>query len=600
MAGFRISHLSTTVALAALAVAGCNRTPNANQALLDYQSAAAPLPTLPATLPMTDIAAPPPAPAPAAAALPDTRPIRTVRVHDPRRGAEYAYADAASRFSDALGEAPPDYGFDYAGVQPWAWEGYDDSLVFAEPVSGGYRTYYYQPGEEQPYFVRDPYYSYGYDNGQLAVVYDAGGDIVPWEDYGPQVVYASRYLVRGRDLWRASRGDRISINVQNWTNYRINYFNQQQRWDAARSRQPLWVNYAQQDAAAQRHWQAEQARRRIDQQRFDAWQAQGFRAAPPPRAIPAQWQQASWARDPHRFTPVAATVAGGAAVAAGALIAHNAQLHRQQQQQLMQAQQANTVRLQREQALQQQQQRAFAAREQAQARSFQAGQQREMQQQAALARQQQAQAARQQQNERILAQRQQAQANAQRAQQARTERVAIQREQQAARIQQQQQRVAAQREQQAARAQQQQQRLVAQREQQAARAQRDQQVRSERVTMQREQQAARMQQQQERAAAQREQQAARAEREQQMRAERATAQREQQQARIERANVQREQQAARAEQQQARAQEMAQRRQQAEAARAQQTQARAVQHAESRPAPRPEPQRTGQIGRAHV
>ena len=438
MAGFRFSSLGASVALAALALAGCNRTPSANQLLLDNQSAAAPLPTLPATLPMTDVAAPPPVAAPAATALPETRPIRTVRVRDPRRGAEYAYADAAYQFSDALGEAPPDYGFDYAGVQPWAWEGYDDSLVFAEPVPGGYRTYYYEPGEEEPYFVRDPYYSYGYDNGQLAVVYDVSGDIVPWEDYGPQVVYASRYLMRGQDLWRASRGDRVSINVQNWTNYRTNYFNQQQRWDATRVRQPMWMNYAQQDVAAQRHWQAEQARRSIDQQRFNSWQAQGFRAAPPPRAIPAQWQQASWARDPHRFTPVAATVAGGAAIAAGAMLAHNAQVRHQQQQQLLQAQQVNATRLQHEQMAQQQQQRAFTAREQAQARNFQAGQQRELQQQAALARQQQAQAARVQQNERVAAQRQQAQA-------------------------------------------------TAQREQQAMRAQRDQQVRSERATMQREQ-----------------------------------------------------------------------------------------------------------------
>ena len=522
MAGFRFSSLGASVALAALALAGCNRTPSANQLLLDNQSAAAPLPTLPATLPMTDVAAPPPVAAPAATALPETRPIRTVRVRDPRRGAEYAYADAAYQFSDALGEAPPDYGFDYAGVQPWAWEGYDDSLVFAEPVPGGYRTYYYEPGEEEPYFVRDPYYSYGYDNGQLAVVYDVSGDIVPWEDYGPQVVYASRYLMRGQDLWRASRGDRVSINVQNWTNYRTNYFNQQQRWDATRVRQPMWMNYAQQDVAAQR--------RSIDQQRFNSWQAQGFRAAPPPRAIPAQWQQASWARDPHRFTPVAATVAGGAAIAAGAMLAHNAQVRHQQQQQLLQAQQVNATRLQHEQMAQQQQQRAFTAREQAQARNFQAGQQRELQQQAALARQQQAQAARVQQNERVAAQRQQAQA-------------------------------------------------TAQREQQAMRAQRDQQVRSERATMQREQQAAR------------------AQRDQQMRAERVSMQREQQQVRIERGNAQREQQAARAEQQQARVAEMAQRRQQAEAGRAQQMQAREMQRAESRPAPRPEPQRSAPHGR---
>ena len=105
MAGFRFSRFGASVALAALALAGCNRAAPDAQALLNNQSAAAAaLPDLPATLPMTDAPAPPVTTAPRVAALPDARPIRAVRVRDAGSGAEYAYADAAYQFADALAD----------------------------------------------------------------------------------------------------------------------------------------------------------------------------------------------------------------------------------------------------------------------------------------------------------------------------------------------------------------------------------------------------------------------------------------------------------------------------------------------------------------
>lgn len=362
MAGSRFSRFSASAALLAFALTGCNRTPNDSQALLANQSAAAPLPDLPATLPMTDAPATPITTAPRAAALPEARPIRTVRVRDSGRGAEYAYADAAYRFNDALGDAPPDYGFDYQGVEPWAWQGYDDSVVFAEPVSGGYRTYYYRPGAEQPYFVRDPYYSYGYDDGQLAVVYAPDGAVVPWADYGPQLVYASRYLSRGRDLWRASRAQRIAISAESWTSQRTTWFETRQRWGDVRMRQPAWANYARQDAVAQNHWQAEQIRRQADARRFADWQADSYHAAPPPRAIPAHWQQAPWARDASRFAPAAA-VAGGA-VAVGAAIAQRQHAVAARNEQALLAD-TNRTREEQMQARAQQQHQQMIAQQQA-------------------------------------------------------------------------------------------------------------------------------------------------------------------------------------------------------------------------------------------
>ncbi|WP_298668298.1 hypothetical protein [uncultured Sphingomonas sp.] len=520
MAGFRISHLGASVALAALALAGCNRTPAVDQALLNNQSAIAPLPDLPATLPMVDGPATPATFAPRVTSLPETRPIRTVRVRDAASGAGYAYANAAYGFADALGEAPPDYGFDYQGVEPWAWQAYDDSIVFVEPVAGGYRSYYYRPGADEPYFIRCPDYSYGYANGQLAVVYAVDGAIIPWADYGPQVIYASRYLVRGRDMWRASRDERLPINAANWADRRTGWFEARLQWGAARARQPLWESYAQTNAAAESHWRTEQVRRGADARRFATWQSQGFRSAPPPRAIPVQWQQASWARNPDHFAPAAAAITGGA-VASGAVMAHNAAIAAQRQQEEQQARLADAARVQQEQA------RMLAQRQQA------------MQMQTAHL--QQARVA-------DTMQRRQQQAVRFEQQQAHAAETMQRRQQQAVRFEQQQTRTAE---------------MTQRRQQQAVRFE-QQQAHAAETMQRRQQQAVRFEQQQTRAAEMTQR------REQQARAADVMQYRQQQAAQMER------QQAARMEQQQARMADMA-RREQAGAARAQEMQARAQQ-----------------------
>jgi hypothetical protein len=112
---------------------------------------------------MTVSAPTPIAPAPAASALPPAPPVQVGRLSDPQD--TYAYADEADSENNAFGDAPPDYTVDYGGTQPWIWRGDDQSERVAEPLpSGGYRYYYYQPGAQYPYLVRDPEYSYGYDS----------------------------------------------------------------------------------------------------------------------------------------------------------------------------------------------------------------------------------------------------------------------------------------------------------------------------------------------------------------------------------------------------------------------------------------------------
>jgi hypothetical protein len=294
---FRHRRLATaaTIALAA-ALSACGKGN-------DQQMTAAAPPALPATLPLDASPSTAWPTAPEVAALPEAKPVRTVRVANPRD--YYGYADAAYDYQRVLSDAPPDYYFDYDGTDPWAWEGYDQSVVFLEPVDDGYRYYYYRPGAYEPYFVRDPYYGYGYDNGQLAVVYDSYGAVVPYSDYGARLDYAGRYLARGRDLYLASRrNDRRAVSAANWAARSAAISATQARWYAVRDRQPQWRDYSSRAGPSQaNYWREESIRRQADSRRFAAWRNESFRSPPPPRAIPATWTSASWARDQKRFLP---------------------------------------------------------------------------------------------------------------------------------------------------------------------------------------------------------------------------------------------------------------------------------------------------------
>lgn len=392
----RFCGASTLTAIAAaLALAGCNPSGSVDR------SQSATLPALPATLPLApgDVTAP--TYAPKAQMLPAARAIRTVRVADPRES--YAYAEDAWDFADALGDAPPDYGFYYGDAQPWAWQSYDDSIAFVEPLDDGYRYYYYRPGADTPYFVRDPDYGYGYDNGRLAVVYRRDGGLVPYADYGPRLDYASRYYVRGRDLYQASR-QRRPVIAANWAARREAIVDAQ-RWATARASQRAWQDYHQRTEAQQaQHWREEQARRRADAVRFAAWQGQGFRTPPPPRAIPAAWTKAKWAKDQSRFAPPAAGFDGDAAARQRAMMQERERVARAAHERNRQAPGAFVAGpgIERQRPQPQEQQRADFARQQSeraqQARAL--GEQQRAARERDAARQQQ-QALRQQQ--RVLA-----------------------------------------------------------------------------------------------------------------------------------------------------------------------------------------------------
>ena len=132
----RLRFTALRAAMASVALGALVPLAACNQAVPE-QASVAQLPELPATLPLSLDEARPLKAAPAVQNLPRAKPIKAARIAN--SDDYYAYADDAWSYYDALGEAPPDYGFYYDGVEPWAWQGYDDSMMFVEPLDAGYR-----------------------------------------------------------------------------------------------------------------------------------------------------------------------------------------------------------------------------------------------------------------------------------------------------------------------------------------------------------------------------------------------------------------------------------------------------------------------------
>lgn len=251
-------HTSAIVlasAAASLALSGCNKTggTTANPPGLDPNAALA--------LPLTAGPATPSALAPAAYALPAAPRPRVVHVLN--RADNYAYVDHAYAMSNAIGQAPPDYGFDYQGVRPWVWRSATRAVRVVEPTEGGYRYYYYEPGASEPYLVRDPQYSYGFSGGELATVYDSEGRLLPSDYIDQRAEAAGRYLARARALYYASlQNDRRSVNAANWAERRAEIDAERSQWDAEQNQQDDWRAYhTEHDAEQRAYWEAEHARR---------------------------------------------------------------------------------------------------------------------------------------------------------------------------------------------------------------------------------------------------------------------------------------------------------------------------------------------------
>jgi hypothetical protein len=277
---------------AAGALAACNQ---------NGQATSAPTPT--AALPLEVTATTPTAiaPAPTVSNLPPAPPVRVGRLSDPDD--TYAYADEADAENDGFGDAPPDYGFDYGGTQPWVWYGDDRSERVGEPLpGGGYRYYYYQPGAQYPYLVRDPDYTYGYDSGVLVVVYDRYGEAMPAAAYDRRIDAASRILARATALYAASQHQQHqAVVAANWEARQNRIAADNAAWQRGQQQQSGWAAYhAAHAPQEQAQWGQERFRREAEAARF-------AQATNHPEVAQRDWQAAQQA---HAQAPAAPGILG--------------------------------------------------------------------------------------------------------------------------------------------------------------------------------------------------------------------------------------------------------------------------------------------------
>ncbi len=269
----RPSAIGLAAALSTMALYACNQGGQQQGAQNSTAATALPLTTGAETAPVY---------APSAAALPAAPRPKIVRVAS--QADQYAYVDQAATMGSALGSAPPDYGFDYGGVHPWVWRAGNNAARLVEPTDGGDRYYYYQPGASEPYLIRDPRYAYGFDNGQLVVVYDGRGNVLPPQYMDQQADYAGRYLARARALYSASLSrERHSVIAANWAARRAEIDAQQADWARQQAQYSAWQAYHQQhDAEQQAYWKAERQHRDAEAHQFDQWRGGGYQGPPPP------------------------------------------------------------------------------------------------------------------------------------------------------------------------------------------------------------------------------------------------------------------------------------------------------------------------------
>ncbi|MDH7975794.1 hypothetical protein QH494_26725, partial [Sphingomonas sp. AR_OL41] len=144
--------------------------------------------------PVIYVPAPPPAPPP-----PPPAAIEDI--------GDYRWIDDADALANAFGESPPDFSFRFASNgtwdTDWAWQARDGHMMIVEPIADQRRSYFYAPGADYPFLIRDGYFSYGFDGDGLVVVYDDNGRAVPWRRDDMRSVSAGRLFARGIALRRA-------------------------------------------------------------------------------------------------------------------------------------------------------------------------------------------------------------------------------------------------------------------------------------------------------------------------------------------------------------------------------------------------------------
>jgi hypothetical protein len=226
----------------------------------------------------------------AAIAAPVRQDAQQVASDDREAPEDYGWIDRADALWDAIGDAPPDYSFAFDDGEPWAWETADGYWVIVENAPEGMRSYYFEPNAEGPFLAREPEYSFGYDESDIAMVYDAGGGALPRAEGAAHFDEGDALYDRGVALRRAVRQRNWQpVDTTAWVDVSLVLIGLQHQWDEGRRRHPGWRRHRDLPnvIAWHRRWDSEHRRRADGSERFRRWREGGYQGKPPGR--PGGW-----------------------------------------------------------------------------------------------------------------------------------------------------------------------------------------------------------------------------------------------------------------------------------------------------------------------
>ena len=204
----------------------------------------------------------------------------------------YYWIDQADSLAQAFGNSPPDFTFDFDGIDCWAWLSRDGEALIVEPGRDGVRQYFYAPRQTSPYLVRDSYSSFAFDGRELVQLYDGQGRL--YTGLTSQARYDGETLQqRGRALYAASlrqrRWDRGSATAWIGGFSSLGYYDGwNSGWNGAWRENPDWDRWDRDHRRQRppRHLGDEHRDRTDARSRYDQWHRRGDQGAPPPTGNP--------------------------------------------------------------------------------------------------------------------------------------------------------------------------------------------------------------------------------------------------------------------------------------------------------------------------
>jgi hypothetical protein len=157
--------------------------------------------------------------------------------------ADYQWIDDADTLLDAIGDAPPDFSFAYDGNDIWGWRTSTGHEIYAEPLGGTIRYYYFEPNSREPFLVQDEGFAFGYQSGgRLIVAYDRDGRLLSRSEGYREADLADRLYRRGRAIHAYAQNDRAwdSVDAGYWAEQLPIIIDLRLRWSSGRDRHPGW------------------------------------------------------------------------------------------------------------------------------------------------------------------------------------------------------------------------------------------------------------------------------------------------------------------------------------------------------------------------